>query len=588
MGSKLTLRNNLDNEFTIEHQDGLQNKLIKSNDIAVAVDGIDDLPSVANTGDVVIVRDMNRGGTFVYDDTKSAENNGGTIFDGWVRQYSGAVNVKWFGAVGDGVTDDTLALENAVNIEDYSSFELKNGDTYAINTLQNLNNGRIFDGQNANLLKAFTGAALWVRWREGCSYKNITCIGSKNTIGGIEQQRTAVSSNVRLENVKVFDNYDSAEVTNAWGFYFKDVSNSTLINCSASGNSTQDFSFVDNVHNVTVVNPTDGGHGEGCIFAFEPNPEQGGINGVSVTGGVLSRLLFIEYDNAGISTRNVSFTGTHIGELFYRGSDVSLNQCKIDSYGDATASDNTIGAGELKSDSIYLGENLLVDEHVTSISRTDTSSYWRMAGNIGDNDKAERVLLGDRPVLRINPNKISSYSFADTRSFIDTEDSPYILSVYSSTDATGTGTNNFYSCGIRFYDASDVLIKTIVPKTNRAPIDTISQLGVDSAIIIPPVGAVKCKVFVGYEATRSASVDVYSVSLRKIQENSGTTLNEVNAAMKKYNGLYKRTTPISGGLTYFVGETIVNPSPAGGSHIGSVVVTTGRPATWKTFGAITA
>lgn len=55
----------------------------------------------------VIVQEEGRGGTFNYDATQSAVNDGGTIFDGWVRQYNGSVNVKWFGAVGDGVTDDS-------------------------------------------------------------------------------------------------------------------------------------------------------------------------------------------------------------------------------------------------------------------------------------------------------------------------------------------------------------------------------------------------------------------------------------------------------------------------------------------------
>src|SRR5262249_44846829 len=33
----------------------------------------------------------------------------------WRRLYSGAINVRWFGAQGDKVTDDTFALQQAMN-----------------------------------------------------------------------------------------------------------------------------------------------------------------------------------------------------------------------------------------------------------------------------------------------------------------------------------------------------------------------------------------------------------------------------------------------------------------------------------------
>jgi parallel beta-helix repeat protein len=47
----------------------------------------------------VIVSEHNgRGGLFMYDPLLSHIDNKGTVIHGWVRQYSGAVNVKWFGA----------------------------------------------------------------------------------------------------------------------------------------------------------------------------------------------------------------------------------------------------------------------------------------------------------------------------------------------------------------------------------------------------------------------------------------------------------------------------------------------------------
>jgi hypothetical protein len=61
------------------------------------------------------------GGLFVWSAASAVADNGGTILQRaaggagrWIRIYSGSLNVKWFGATGDGVTDDHASITSAI------------------------------------------------------------------------------------------------------------------------------------------------------------------------------------------------------------------------------------------------------------------------------------------------------------------------------------------------------------------------------------------------------------------------------------------------------------------------------------------
>ena len=86
------------------------------------------------------------GGTFFYDGASAVTTNLGTVFkpaasEGrWIREFADGLNqpglnVKWFGAVGDGVTDDHDAIQAAINMSNFRTIFFphpEDGQFYAI------------------------------------------------------------------------------------------------------------------------------------------------------------------------------------------------------------------------------------------------------------------------------------------------------------------------------------------------------------------------------------------------------------------------------------------------------------------------
>ena len=104
MASKLIFNNanGLPGKISLVNPDSNnETKELDISKLTTYVDTVDDLASLTSAVGTVIVSDKDRGG--IFNAIASTTANDGTIFDGsgcsWERQYEGAVNVKWFGAI---------------------------------------------------------------------------------------------------------------------------------------------------------------------------------------------------------------------------------------------------------------------------------------------------------------------------------------------------------------------------------------------------------------------------------------------------------------------------------------------------------
>lgn len=112
----------------------------------------------------------------------------------WVREYDGSASPKWFGAVGDGATDDTTAAQRAVNLAPWTHFP---GNTFIVSALSIPANRTVtFDEAAIIKQKAATGP----------NTRIITIAGSGVRIGDIsvEGQLNQAGDTTGEQNAAIF------------------------------------------------------------------------------------------------------------------------------------------------------------------------------------------------------------------------------------------------------------------------------------------------------------------------------------------------------------------------------------------------
>lgn len=152
---------------------------LRTGGVATAAATVDDLRALpASTGSIAILRSRageadGAGGVFCWDPSATDVDNGATIIapasggvGRWKRLQAGVLDVRWFGAKGDGATDDTAAFSAALSV---GSIYIPNG-TYRITSPLTVSGARTLNFESRAAILKYTGQGYCIDangWRDG-------------------------------------------------------------------------------------------------------------------------------------------------------------------------------------------------------------------------------------------------------------------------------------------------------------------------------------------------------------------------------------------------------------------------------------
>lgn len=508
-----------------------------------------------------------------------------------VNKGDDAVNVKDYGAVGDGVADDTDAFNQAMA---NSGVVIVPSGTYLLQYLDvpykthligvgarpQLNLYRADPnptyGSNKSYLRTLTKI-------ENLYINSLNDDLEWNRLG-IENVTMVEISSCRIEGFR-----HNISAPNAWGVFINLGSSNVWIHDTVFENNSQsDIAVVDNCSNITIerVKGTD------LTVNIEPNGSAHTYN-VTVKDSRLSKAMFYGYSDNVYSIDGILYQNCHIDTLEYFDGNVEFRDCTIDSVDPKIVGGVMRGGLIRNTNSFGLGQELIGDKYIMRVvDNTD---------RFVDGDKSWFVSFAQQNnIMKFVGdihNRYLAFNFDHffTTCNIDkkipcTENKVYIVTLESRTYFTGSsgGTPNV---GVTFYDSGG----SIVQATTYAYIDRRVSIQNDyspwdkrSAFVKAPAGSAYFVINVGN--TRKSAVEQYELNLRSV------SVREVIASSKdiinNYNDdkTYVYASPNTNSINAFfqnqciTGDIQYAVDPSAG-YIGYICTVGGKPGTWQRFGA---
>ncbi|MCE7039007.1 hypothetical protein [Dyadobacter sp. CY312] len=539
---------------------------------------------LADTAKVVYITEGPRSGIFLYQPQDSLSTDDSAIYlvtgtRRYKRQYSGAVNVAWFGIVPDYDTTSKTGspwydtFQYSIVNKGYKNIFFPKGN-YSFGVFPPVNNSTISGEVGTAIYFKFVNTPVFLQFGNNTILKNIKF---QSTEADLENSRADISNvtNVSIENCG-FINFKNPSKINSWGLYIKNSKNVRIDNCYFGGNSQSDIAILEGSEDVTVINPVNNIDPNGIHLNVEPNVSPG-VRGLTVIGGVYRQINLLESSFVAYGNRNINFLGVKAKMLVYDGAEANFHNCTIDDVLQESKVANYAGALNIN---VRASNNLIEDPSIVDVMHNGANTFWTT--HTAANFNVDRIKDSDGIYTRINYLNVAQQFIIQSRNFINISGGKKLMIIANSraiipSEAAWISQN----LQIVYYDSLNTLIETDKISINRGQTNSRTPFLNHVAFSSPPERAAKVKIFIGNMLWSSVASDWKALGLFEIENSlgQGESIESLFDRITKNNNYSIAALPVNASSPrYFVGDEVQLTTISNNLPSRYVCITEGKPA----------